>query len=320
MKLNENTLEVKLNDLMQDFWDLLSLDSQVLEDKESGLSQVSITVANTADEKADNEGGDIVFIGVGLRIINHQYHGSNATEANQFTKSHSLKTSEIEKNEHARNKYNLGTWISGTRFPPITPNEESFGTALFPGESIVYTMDFRSDLLSDYEIKVEGQLSRRHLFHFSKTVKELEEYSRPLILAGLKALIQLDIVTHVQSYVAKLPEITPDSTLRDLETANKTVNNLQAYLRDELLPEINSIYRSTPHNDIHSYIKSLNAQYIKFIGTSCDQARKALDGKDIGNIQETLQHLREHSTEWNSVENEFNALLTRLGITREEIY
>ena len=58
--------------------------------------------------------------------------------------------------------------VNAEEFPMMTPNEKNHGYFLYPSQSIVFEMNIEPKDLQ--HVRVEGTLSRRHLFH---QVKEL---------------------------------------------------------------------------------------------------------------------------------------------------
>jgi len=59
------------------------------------------------------------------------------------------------------------------KFPKATQDETRQGHVLFPGDSLAYEFLVPVDDLQSYEFHVDGNVSRRHLFHF-KTVLRIQ--------------------------------------------------------------------------------------------------------------------------------------------------
>lgn len=103
--------------------------------------EIIIKVQNTAPTSPD--GGEVVFLGVGLRI-------SDGREPHTMKWVSTIKKSRPSDHQDLRQRYSIGSWLGGNSspFPAVTADEQSHGEALFSGESIVY------------EIKVPSSLSR----------------------------------------------------------------------------------------------------------------------------------------------------------------
>ena len=131
-----------------------------INDQDEGEVIATIKVCNDAPVSPD--GGDIVFLGVGLRIIDGRERGGRKW-ASKVTKSRPADNLEL------RQKYNEGTWIggTGTSFPAVTADEQSHGEVLFPEECVEYEIKTSKAELPYLDILVEGSVSRRHLFHIS---------------------------------------------------------------------------------------------------------------------------------------------------------
>lgn len=127
---------------------------------------IKVKISNTAPVETDWP--TIVFTGVGLVVKfpkslhrslqrmrnqgNLQVDLTNAPQGNPFR---------IEGSER----------VDGLTYPAITPDEQRQGHVLFPGCSVTYEMSVTSKEcpdINDMKFWVEGNVSRRHLFHFSK--------------------------------------------------------------------------------------------------------------------------------------------------------
>lgn len=125
---------------------------------------IKVTVGNTAP--VESTWPLVVFTGVGIgfnpkkynndtimrRITNYKADLSNAPQGGYWD----LLTDKLFKR------------VNAEEFPMMTPNEKNHGYFLYPGQSIIFEMNISPEDLK--YVRVEGTLSRRHLFH---QVKEL---------------------------------------------------------------------------------------------------------------------------------------------------
>src|SRR5450759_2282357 len=129
-------------------------------DPEQEEVNATLVVRNTAPVSQDL--GDVVFVGIGLRIIsgkdNGNPHGSKYWPS-RITKAKPSDNSEL------RQRYGEGIWYGGSNghFPETTSAENSLGDVLFPGENIIYKLKIPKADLPYLDIRVEGSVSRRHL-------------------------------------------------------------------------------------------------------------------------------------------------------------
>jgi hypothetical protein len=149
-----------------------------ISDPQEGKVIATIKVYNDAPVSPD--GGDIVFLGVGLRIIIGSEEGMQRGSAYWLSR---ISKSRPSDNTELRRKYNEGTWFGSREgkgsFPEVTSDEQSHGEVLFPGESVVYEMKTSEAELPYLDIRVEGSVSRRHLLHISQPMEALKHWSQP---------------------------------------------------------------------------------------------------------------------------------------------
>lgn len=153
------------------------LRSEMSVDDGGGLKVTArITVRNAAPTSPDY--GDIVFLGVGLRIIKVNDKGA------YWPRIEVWEESDLHK---VRQRYNEGEWYGGKgdgrsathRFPDVTSDERSHGVVLFPGESVIFVVKTVRTYLPHLDIRVEGSVSRRHLFHISQPMDALKAWTQP---------------------------------------------------------------------------------------------------------------------------------------------
>ena len=128
-----------------------------------------LTVSNTAP--IEPKWPLIVFMGVGIAFNPKRWNNSII-----MTRSTGYKV-DLSKAPQG------GTWgelrdkqryekVNAEKYPMMTSNEKNHGYFLYPGQSIVFEMSLKPEDLE--HVRVEGTLSRRHSFHFTKelTAKE----------------------------------------------------------------------------------------------------------------------------------------------------
>jgi hypothetical protein len=126
---------------------------------------IKIKVTNTAP--VEPKWPLVVFTGVSIAFDPKRWNNEIIMKRNTSYK------------EDFSNAPQVGTWeplkekqlfkkAHGEDFPVVTSDETRHGFILYPGQSVIFEMSIKSEDMQ--HIRVEGNLSRRHLFHY---VKEL---------------------------------------------------------------------------------------------------------------------------------------------------
>lgn len=137
--------------------------------------RIKVTVSNTAP--AEPLWPSIVFTGIGL-VAEFGHHPKSSVRAREgqeilrkMKKGERLKVDTTQAPQLNPFRREGAVRIDDKTFPHITDDEKKHGDYLFPGQSIVYELNVLSKEcpdVKDVHLWVEGTLSRRHLFHFSK--------------------------------------------------------------------------------------------------------------------------------------------------------
>ena len=279
---------------------------------EEGEVTARIEVYNTAPPSPD--GGDIVFLGVGLRVVDGRgpTRSSNLSPP-MFNKSRPSDCIEL------RQKYNEGTWIGGTggSFPEATADEQSRGEVLFPGESVVCEMKISEADLPYLDIRVEGSVSRRHLFHISQPMEALKAWTQPLVVETFRALDAIDFYTPLLSIVDVMPKFGPQTTLAEIDAFRATVGKARAHV-GKVRQELSNVERSAPNQKLRDYMnKNMNrsiGQYLAAATKMCDRTLEALSGSDTRKMKEAAEELKAHLLKADEVKRGQADLMSQFGI------
>ncbi len=300
---NESILK-NLKDI-QSLRDLLKSEMYI-NDPEQGEVIATIKVYN--DAPASPDGGDIIFLGVGLRIIDGRERGSTKWDS---------KISKSRPSDHIelRQKYNEGTWVRGTSdsFPAATADEQSHGEVLFPGESVVYELKTSEGDLPYLDIRVEGSVSRRHLFHISQPMEALKVWTQPLVVETFRALDAIDFYNPLLSLVDVMPEFGPRTTLADIDAFRVAVEKSRDHVI-EVGQKLNNVYHSAPNQKLRDYIKNGIGQYISSATKMCNKTLEALSGSDMKQMQETAEEMKAHLLTAEEVKRGRVELISQFGI------
>lgn len=130
--------------------------------------KVTVTINNTAPEC---DYPTIVFTGVGLIVQFPKAHRTIIRMRNEDN----LKIDLSNAPQDDPNLKGLAESIDGVAMPFIKSDSRNpQGHILFPGKSIKYEMDILASEcpnINDLKLRIEGVVSRHHLFHISNDVK-----------------------------------------------------------------------------------------------------------------------------------------------------
>jgi len=281
-----------------------------INDPVDGEVIATIKVYNDAPESPD--GGDIVFLGVGLRITVGSERGSQ--RGSNYWPSRIKKSRPSEKIE-LRQKYNEGTWVGGTdnSFPAATADEQSHGEVLFPGEIVVYEIKISESDLPYLDVRVEGSVSRRHLFHISQPMETLKKWSQPLLVQTFQDLDRIDLYSPLVSLVDVIPAFSPQTTLADLEAFRQQIEKGVEHAK-KVMPELNKVYHSAPNQELRDLMKQHIGKYITTSERICNRVLETLSGSDTGRMKEATEELKAHLLTLDEVKKAKVKLMSKFGI------
>lgn len=110
-------------------------------------------------------------------------------------------------------------------FPDITPDENSHGDALFPGQSVIYEIDITNELLPYLQFKVEGTVSRRHLFHYVETFTMPEHITKPTVIAAFRDFKTIDIYGPLELVIKSMPKFDSGTRLEEVQSFSKMISD-----------------------------------------------------------------------------------------------
>ncbi|MFH0914091.1 MAG: hypothetical protein V1849_02230, partial [Chloroflexota bacterium] len=203
--------------------------------RQQAITKVKVIVSNTAPEEPNWP--KIVFMGVGLSVARL---GDTSTISPHQLRSREVRPDETPELElppwwqddkfkrFSEIRYNriLGQdfRIVGQDFPDATSDERAHGEVLFPGQSVIFEMDVPPQEIPYLQFRVDGTVSRRHLFHYQETLVMPETFTKPLALAALRALNAIDIHRAPDSVIASMPDFNSATRLAEIQTFTTTLS------------------------------------------------------------------------------------------------
>lgn len=267
---------------------------------------ISIEVQNKAP--VSSSGGNVVFLGVGLRII-YGKENTRMTWLDTFSKSKPTDQSEL------RQKYTQGIWYQGTKgpFPAVTSDEESLGDVLFPGESIIYKFSIPKEYLPYLDIQVEGTVSRRHLLHVIQPLEALKQYRQPFLKDIFDAIDAINIFQPLITMASSIPELGSGTTLAEIEALRNTLDIIKKHA-DDVMPELNKVYHSAPNQELRDHMKQEVGKHLTSVKKACDVTLEALSSSDTQQMSDAAEGLKNQLIASEDVRRKQIDLMSSLGV------
>ena len=304
----QNELILKNLEDIQSLRYLLKTEMNINE-PEGGDFVAEIQVYN--DAPASFDGGDIVFTGVGLRIIDGSTEGDKRGTKywpSRITKSRPSDCVELRK------KFDEGSWIGGAAaFPPITSVEDSYGEVLFPGESLIYEIKTLRADLPYLDIRVEGSVSRRHLFHISQPMEALKVWTQPIVAETFRSLDAIDLYSPLLSLVDVMPEFGPQTTLADIEAFRAVIKKSIDHVK-EVTGQLNEVYKTAPNQKLRDYMKNGIGQFLNSAAKMGNETLEALSVSDMKKMRDATDRMKVHLLKVEEIKREQKELMSQFGI------
>jgi hypothetical protein len=110
-------------------------------------------------------------------------------------------------------------------FPDITSDERDHGEVLFPGQSLTYEINPTPEILPYLQFRVEGTISRRHLFHYQEMFFMPEHITKPLVLSALVDFNAINLYSPLESVINAMPKFDSSTLLAEVQTFTSTLSN-----------------------------------------------------------------------------------------------
>jgi hypothetical protein len=283
-----------------------------ISDPQEGKVIATIKVYNDAPVSPD--GGDIVFLGVGLRIIIGSKEGMQRGSAYWLSR---ISKSRPSDNTELRRKYNEGTWFGRREgegsFPEVTSDEQSHGEVLFPGESVVYEIKTSEAELPYLDISVEGSVSRRHLLHISQPMEALKHWSQPLVNETFHAVDKIDFFTPLVAIANEVSALGPQTTFADIDKLKTEIEKGRTHLK-AVIAEMDKVYHSAPNQKLRDYMKEGIGLYLKSAGMAFDATQEALSSGDMEKMKQAVDEMKGKLLKTDDVKRQRAELMSQFGI------
>lgn len=319
-----NSVDETINPIMmlQDYLkanvEFLPVDKITMPD-EPQVTKVKITVTNTAPTDPSPK---IVFIGVGLGIAKMGGDSGSVSPDQINFKINRNETPEDDglfgQNEHTVQFMPKVSYMrmNGVDIPDITEDEKNSGEVLFPGEFIIFEMDIPNSDLPYYQFRLDGTVSRRHLFRHETELPVAEAYIKPLIIKAIQSFNSQDIHKVVKSIIISVPEFGNDTKLSEIR---KFIGILSEAEDDcEMLQKgVNELYRQHKFSIFQAHMQRVYT-YLDHVKSAIDDLRQAISSSIPERITAEMDKIEIFNEEVVRINQETEALMTKYSLTDEE--
>lgn len=308
----------KLREYLRASTEFLPSDREAVMPEDPQYVKVKITVVNSAPEESAPR---IVFTGIGLSIARLGGEQSAVDpeqinfKVNRVETTSNENTTELESAQYLQ-KINYFR-MNGLDFPDITPDEQSYGEVLFPGEVLCYEMDIPNDILPYFQFRLEGNVSYRHLFHQEVVLPVAEAYTRPIVLDALRKFNALDIHKVLKSILISLPEFGNDTRLSEIRRYIGVLASGEDDL-EILQRAVNDLYKQHKFTIFQAHMQAVY-NYLGRIMSAIGDMREAIASSTPEAISLEINKLQALNQEAAGVDRDTEALMDRFNLSDEDV-
>ena len=221
--------EIPVEGIWRKFKEYLTVDIDVGQPEMVELEQnyvmeavlVEVLVKNRAPVGADDP--TVVFTGIGLSATDtRRTAGYNRPE---WVRRVTRTRFETEPQTHSENPPTAYSRISGQgEFSRLTPDEQQMGDALFPGDSVSYTLIVPTQDAPFAQFRVDANVSRRHLWRFEPVLLMPETLTRPPVVESIRSFNALEIHEPLGMVLGVLPEFGSQTLLSEIQALRSVLD------------------------------------------------------------------------------------------------
>ena len=270
--------------------------------------QVIATIRAWNEAPVSTDGGNVVFVDVGLRIVGEHPQGPHRRSPNWASQ---IKKAETSTQAELRKAYQEGRWIGGSdTSPPGLSGGQSHGEVLFPGESVAWEIRIEKVDLPYLDIRVEGSVSRRHLLQISQPMAVLKAWTQPLLAETFGRLDAIDFVSPLFSLTAATPAFGPETTIAAIQGFRDTVGKAENDVKTVLLA-LSEVKR--PNRRVGDCMEDMR-QYLKSFFKLFSAAQAALSGSDTAKMKAAADEMSAHAARAQDLKRRLAELKSHFGI------
>ncbi|MBI2836529.1 MAG: helix-turn-helix transcriptional regulator [Chloroflexi bacterium] len=283
---------------------------------------IRIEVSNTAP--VTQSWPKIVFTGVGLSLANTADRGGLLPRprmpANRKPEDKTDQTTATPWQSDSKRESFLKIAYFRTdqkEFPNITSDEAQHGEVLFPGQSVIYEMDITPEILPYLQFRIEGTVSRRHLFHCEETFVMPQNITRPLALSAFFDFNAIDIYGPLESVVNSIPKIDSDTRLTEVQAFSTVLSSNMAKIK-ATQEKLNDVFRQHKFGWFRAHIRAAFI-FLDRVNAALARMNQAIESANLDKIATEASSIQALRGEAIQLRSETQALMGKYSITEEEI-
>ena len=285
---------------------------------------IEVEIKNTAP--FDPVWPKIVFTGVGLSLAETSAeprglrHNNIRKRRGEITAAKDDKMVETPWQHDSKRQDLLKTHynrLDSSDFPDLTPDENSHGEVLFPGQSVIYEIDVTNELLPYLQFKVEGTVSRRHLYHCVETFTMPEHIIKPSAINAFKDFKTIDIYGPLESVISLVPKFDSSTRLEEVQTFSKAISD-SVRKNKTTQEEIQKIWRQHYYRWFRAHLRSVFI-YLDRVNAGLAQMQEAIGSNLPDKIAAEISAIFALKGEATRLDSETKDLMQKYNISEEDM-
>lgn len=202
-------------------------------------------------------------------------------------------------------------------FPDITPDEGAHGAVLFPGQSMTCEFNVPPEELPYIRLKVDGTVSRRHLFHCEEAFEMPESITRQLVINAFAEFKAIDIHGPLESTMNALPDFNRDTLLEDAQTLFKSlfvgINEIKT-----AQGALNMVFRDCKFSWFRAHLRATHI-HLERVSTAFVHMKEAVESNVPDRITSEVANIRALKAEAALLDKETGDLMCAHNISNSDV-
>ncbi len=259
-------------------------------------SKVIARVANIAPSNPD--GCEVVFVGVGLRV--------SRTGETSFDQRIRPIANHIDKvSSEVRRQPEGIVWTFGSD-PHADLSNGQPAIVLFPGETVEFEMEIPTAIMGQMAVQVEGQVSRRHLFHMIHRVPR--GWTKAAVMPLLQAIKNIDFKPSTLN-IDVIPDFGRFTTVNELNSFGTTVEEAAREI-SSYSEKLRMLCNDTPFRDMEATLRPFYGPFVRDLRESCLECRDAISASNGERIRSAVNLLKERLAAADEVKKHFDEMIS----------
>jgi DNA-nicking Smr family endonuclease len=188
---------------------------------------------------------------------------------------------------------------------------------LFPGQTVIHQIEAPPDVLPYLQFRVQGTVSRRHLFFCEETFTMPETFTKPLVLRALLDFNSVPVFEPLQETLKSMPKFDANTSLADIkEFAGVLTSNVD---RIKALKEaLNKVYLDHKLNWFKAHIRG-SYIFLNRVSAALVSMQNAIASHDSDKIAAESSSIQALETEAAQLERETREIMGKHAVSDQEL-